>query len=298
MKIFDCFMYLDEDVVLDLRLNYLDKYIDKFVIVESKFTHSGQKRNLNFSLKKFDKFKNKIIYLVLDNEPSNIDQIKDDDDEKTKNSKYILNGMKRDFFQRNFIINGLNEADNNDFILISDLDEVPKLENIDFQSIKEKFIFFKQKMFYYKFNLCSKSVIWTGTKGCKKKHLKSPQWLRNIKDRSYPKWRIDVIFSKNKYSDIKFIDEGGWHFSYIKSPEDIEKKLKSYAHHREYDLNSLGIQKIKNKIQNKESIYDLNVDMRKSKFEGGQKLSVLGTNELPIYIQNNLDKFKQWLEQR
>ena len=103
---------------------------------------------------------------------------------------------------------------------------------------------------------------------------------------------------KNKYSDIKFIDEGGWHFSYIKSPEDIEKKLKSYAHHREYDLNSLGIQKIKNKIQNKESIYDLNVDMRKSKFEGGQKLSVLGTNELPIYIQNNLDKFKQWLEQR
>ena len=153
-------------------------------------------------------------------------------------------------------------------------------------------------MFYYKFNLCSKSVIWTGTKGCKKKHLKSPQWLRNIKDRSYPKWRIDVIFSKNKYSDIKFIDEGGWHFSYIKSPEDIEKKLKSYAHHREYDLNSLGIQKIKNKIQNKESIYDLNVDMRKSKFEGGQKLSVLETNELPIYIQNNLDKFKQWLEQR
>ena len=60
----------------------------------------------------------------------------------------------------------------------------------------------------------------------------------------------------------------------------------------------MGIQKIKNKIQNKESIYDLNVDMRKSKFEGGQKLSVLRTNELPIYIQNNLDKFKQWLEQR
>ena len=56
--------------------------------------------------------------------------------------------------------------------------------------------------------------------------------------------------------------------------------------------------KKKNKIQNKESIYDLNVDMRKSQFEGGQKLSVLRTNELPIYIQNNLDKYKQWLEQR
>ena len=51
MKIFDCFMYLDEDVVLDLRLNYLNPYIDKFVIVESKFTHSGKKRKLNLSKK-------------------------------------------------------------------------------------------------------------------------------------------------------------------------------------------------------------------------------------------------------
>ncbi len=298
MKIFDCFMYLDEDVVLDLRLNCLNNYIDKFVIVESKFTHSGEKRELNFDIKNFEKFKEKIIYLVLDHEPTDIQKINDGDDEKTKNSKYILNGMRRDFFQRNFIVNGLKESRDDDFILISDLDEIPKLDNIDLHSIKEKFVFFKQKMFYYKFNLCSKSVIWTGTRGCKKKYFKSPQWLRNIKGRSYPKWRLDIIFSKNKYSDINFIQDGGWHFSYIKTPEDIEKKLKSYAHHREYDLNSLGIQKIKNKIQNKESIYDLKTDMRKSKFDSGQKLTVLETNELPVYIQNNLDKYKQWLEQR
>ncbi|MBO6486845.1 MAG: hypothetical protein HVK37_03885 [Pelagibacteraceae bacterium] len=56
MKIFDCFTYLDEDIVLDLRLNYLNNYIDKFVIVESKFTHSGKKRNLNFNIKNFEKF--------------------------------------------------------------------------------------------------------------------------------------------------------------------------------------------------------------------------------------------------
>ena len=153
-------------------------------------------------------------------------------------------------------------------------------------------------MFYYKFNLCSKSVTWTGTRGCKKKYLKSPQWLRNIKDRSYPKWRLDTIFSQNKYSDINFVQDGGWHFSYIKTAEDIEKKLKSYAHHREYELNSLGLKKIKNKIQNKESIYDLKTDMRNSKFDSGQKLIVLETDELPVYIQNNLDKYKQWLEKR
>ena len=296
MKIFDCFTYLDEDIVLDLRLNYLNNYIDKFVIVESKFTHSGKKRNLNFNIKNFEKFKKKIIYLVLDHESPGIQTINDDDDENTKNSKYILNGMRRDFYQRNFIINGLKESADNDLILISDLDEIPKLDNIDLHSTKDKFVFFKQKMFYYKFNLCSKSVTWIGTRGCKKKYLESPQWLRNIKDRSYPIWRLDIIFSKNKYSNINFIQDGGWHFSYIKTPEDIEKKLKSYAHHREYELNALGIQKIKNKIQNKESIYDLKTDMKNSKFKSGQKLIVSEMNELPTYIQNNLNKYKQWLE--
>ena len=83
-------------------------------------------------------------------------------------------------------------------------------------------------------------------------------------------------------------------FSYIKTPEDIEEKLKSYAHHREYELNNLGINKIKNKIDNKESIYDLKIDMKKSKFNSGQKLIV---SELINYqhIFKNKDKYKQWL---
>ena len=296
MRIFDCFMYLDEDVVLDLRLNYLNSYVDKFVIVESNFTHSGKKRKLNFDIKNFEKFKDKIIYLTLDREPPDIQNINDSDNEESKNSKYILNGMKRDFYQRNFIINGLNQSDDSDFILVSDLDEIPKLDNIDFNSVKKKFIFFKQKMFYYKFNLCSESVTWTGTRGCRKGDLKSPQWLRNIKDKSYPLWRFDIIFSKNKYSNIHFIEDGGWHFSYIKTPEDIEKKLKSYAHHREYDLDALGLEKIKKKIENKESIYDLQTDMKKSKFKSGQKLIVTEMKELPNYIKKNLNKYKQWLE--
>ena len=177
MKIFDCFMYFDEDVVLDLRLNYLNNYVDKFVIVESTYAHNGKKRNLNFNINNFVKFKNKIIYLVLDHEPPGIENINDKDHIDITNGKYILNSMKRDYYQRNFIINGLKDCENEDFILISDLDEIPKLENIDFNSIREKLVFFKQKMFYYKFNLCSKTVIWTGTRGCKKKYLISPMNL-------------------------------------------------------------------------------------------------------------------------
>ena len=103
------------------------------------------------------------------------------------------------------------------------------------------------------------------------------------------------IFSKNKYKNINFIKDGGWHFSYIKTPEDIEKKLKSYAHHREYDLNALRNKKIKNKMLTKK-VYNLKTDMKKSKFMLlDKKLTVSKINELPIYIQNNLDKYKQWL---
>ena len=130
MKVYDCFMYVDEDVVLDLRLNYLSKYIDRFIIVESLFTHSGQKRKLNFDINKYEKFKEKITYLILDHEPADIQKVNDKDDQNTKNSKYILNGMRRDFYQRNFIMNGLKESNDNDIILISDLDEIPKLDTV------------------------------------------------------------------------------------------------------------------------------------------------------------------------
>ena len=63
MKIFDCFMYFDEDLVLDLRLNYLSKFVDNFVIVESKFNHKGEKRDLKFNINKYKEFKNKKMHL-------------------------------------------------------------------------------------------------------------------------------------------------------------------------------------------------------------------------------------------
>ena len=57
MKIFDCFMYFDEDLILDLRLNYLNEYVDHFVVVESKYAHNGEKREPKFDIKRFEKYK-------------------------------------------------------------------------------------------------------------------------------------------------------------------------------------------------------------------------------------------------
>ena len=296
MKIFDCFMYFDEEVVLDLRLNTLNDYVDYFIIVESTFTHRGDKRKLRFNLEKFKKFEKKIVYLVYDESPSNIEEVLSNDNHDEKSRKYILNAVYRENGQRDFLINGLQNADSEDLILVSDVDEIPNLENFNQRNIKNKIILFKQDMFYYKFNLKLPNLIWTGTKACKKKVLQSPQWLRNIKDRKYPFYRLDTIFSKKKYINIEFINNGGWHFSNIKTASEIEHKLKSYLHHREFDENPMSENEINKIIENKQAIYDLKVDKRVNKIGEGSKLENYSLDKLPKFLQNNIEKFKDWID--
>ena len=192
--------------------------------------------------------------------------------------------------------NGIKNASPDDFIMISDVDEIPNLSNFNFKEIENKIVLFKQHMFYYKFNLKIPNLLWTGTKGCLKKNLLNPQWIRNVKDRKYPIYRIDTFFSKKKYINVKIIDNGGWHFSYLGSPEVIEKKLRSYTHHREYELNPLGVSKIQDRIKNRESVYNLNVDQRTSQFDKGVKLSTLKIDKLPKYIGDNINKYREWLD--
>ena len=289
-------MYFDEEVVLDVRLNTLDKYVDYFVIVESSFTHKGDNKNLMFNHNKFEKFKNKIIYLAYDKQPKGIEVVNENDSEGEKSRKYILNAALRENGQRNFIQNGLNKAEDNDIILISDVDEIPNLSEVNFNNISEKIIMFHQDMFYYKFDLKIPNLLWTGTKGCRKKYLLSPQWLRNVKDRKYFPFRIDILFSEKKYNSIKFISNGGWHFSNIKTAEEIEYKLKSYLHHREFDEQSLSVEEIQNIIENKKAIYDLKVDKRVNKIGDGSKLVKIKFEKLPIYIQQNKHNYMKWLD--
>ena len=289
-------MYFNEDVVLDLRLNMLDKYVDYFVIVESSFTHKGEERELQFDNKKFEKFKNKIIYLVYDKRPINIKEILNDDHEDDKSRKYISNSILRENGQRNFILNGLEDANEEDLILISDVDEIPNLENLEIGNINQKIIMFKQEMFYYKFNLKLPNFNWTGTKACKKKYLKSPQWLRNIKDRKYSLYRFDVLFSETKFIDLKIIENGGWHFTNLKSAEEIEHKLRSYLHHREFDVNPISINEINNIIKNKIAIYDLTLDKRTQKIGHGKKLEKYPLDRLPKFLQDNLHNYQEWID--
>ena len=296
MNIYDCFMYFDEDMLLDLRLNVLNNYVKKFVITEATYTHNGSKKKLNFDINNFKKFKDKIDYIVIDKPPPTIINLKDEDTVEDRGEKLILNGMARDYYQRENLNKGLNESQDDDLIMISDLDEIPNLEGIDLRNINNKLILFKQKMFYYKLNLLYDDFDWYGSKACKKKKFISPQWLRNIKAKQYSKLRIDVWFSKKKYNNIFFVDNGGWHFTCIRTPKELEKKLLNFAHHYEFEESGLKINDIKKLIDEKRVMYDHNVDQKGYKWSGKASLQKISNELLPSYLNSNLAKYKDWLD--
>ena len=172
MKLIDCCMYFDEDLMLDIRLNTLHETVDKFVIAEATRDHSGKEKKLNFNIKNFLKFKDKIRYLVIEDLPIDVRSQK-----KNWDSNHL-----RDQFQRNSLIRGFEELSENDLIMISDIDEIPDPKKISEFKVKNKYACFMQKNFQSKINLLNITIIyWMGTKICQKKYLKSPQWLRGIK---------------------------------------------------------------------------------------------------------------------
>jgi beta-1,4-mannosyl-glycoprotein beta-1,4-N-acetylglucosaminyltransferase len=295
MNIYDCFMYFDEDLLLDIRLNSLEKFVKKFVITEATYTHNGNKKKLNFDINRFQKFKDKIIYIVVDKQPENILQLEKGDTKEKVGEKLILNGMARDYYQRECLSEGLKEAKDDDLILISDLDEIPNLESVNLDNIKNNILIFEQKIFYYKLNLIYDNFLWQGTRAIKNKNFLSPQWLRNIKGKNYPKWRVDAFFSKKKYNNLMFVKNGGWHFTCLRTPKQLEKKLLNYAHHYEFEESGLKVKDIEKFISERRIIYDYKADQKKYKWSGKSILKKIETKFLPSYVYNNLRKYSDWL---
>ena len=191
MKIFDCTTFYSEDLMLDVRFNILHPYVHKFIIVESLYSHSGRKKKLNFDINKFSRFKNKIIYLVIEEEPSDIVK-----SENLSSGTKRMNSIKRIEQSYNYMMKGISDAEDNDLICISDNDEIPNFESKHFQNSASDIFIFKQLFFYYKFNLFYDLMPWYGTKACKKKKLLSLSWLRNLKNKKYPFGDLILIFQK------------------------------------------------------------------------------------------------------
>ena len=152
MKIFDCFIFNDENHILDIRLNELDKYVDFFIIIEFGQNHQGENKGKKIDEKILDKFKKKIKYFYVEKFNPN------------------LNSWERESFQRNCINKGLKESNDDDIIIISDIDEIPNLKIINFLKINKYVYAFSQIHTMYKLNLI-RNKKWIGTKLCKKKNI-------------------------------------------------------------------------------------------------------------------------------
>ena len=261
MNFFDCFMYNNEELLLDLRLNILSKYVKKFILVESTIDHQGNKKKKFFKIENFNKFKDKIIHLKIEDFP-----------------KEMFGTWERENFQRNCISKSINNLLDDDYIIISDIDEIPNFDNLkSFE--KYKFTAFQQSNFCYKFNMKNITYpIWYGSKLCKKKYLKSPQWLRNQKVKKYS----FLQFYKIKWNIIK---NGGWHFSFLMQPTEIKKKIKSFAHDEFNKKEFLELSEIEKKIKLGEDLFN-----RAQKY-----IKVDLDNSFPKQIFDNIDKYKEWI---
>ena len=290
MRGIDTTTFFEENMIMDIRFNILDPYVDKFIVCESLFTHSGNKKDINFNVNDYPKFKNKIIHLILEKEPDNLIQRKNLNVQEKR-----INSINRIKNQRNYITSVINEFSQEDFIIYSDNDEIPNLENLDLKNLKKKFIIFNQKIFYYKLNLSLLDLNWFGSKACKIKDLKSIDFLRNIKNREYSLFRVDTIFSETKHNSVEVVNNGGWHFSNLKTYQDLEKKYLNDENHAEYELQNSSLEKIQNNI--KRQIVPYNYDAKKNspnRFDES-KLTKVNKTILPRYIQKNIDKYKEWM---
>jgi len=267
--IYDCFSYLDEDLLLNMRLNILDKYVDYFVIVEGNKTWQNNTKELRFDIKKYEKFKNKIIYIEVTDLPDGEDP-------------YL-----RENYQRNSILKGLSNSKDEDIIIISDLDEIPNPEVFKNFKKEMRYAVFKQKHFYYKFNLQSKNnPYWLGSKICLKKYLKSPQWLRDLKFKKRSLWRLDKFRLNN------IIENGGWHFCNLKKPESLLYKYENLCetddpvHFKEkIDKKYLNLEEIKKRIVSGEDIIG-----RKDNF-----IKINLDNSFPKFLIDNKLVYEDWL---
>ena len=291
MKIIDTTAYFEEDLMMKLRFNILDPYVDKFIVSEATFSHSGNKKEIKFDIKNFPKFKEKIVHIVLEKEPENL--IKKN---ILSNADLRLNSINRIKEQRNFIFKYLDNFSPNDYVIHSDNDEIPDLKNFDLRKNKKKYVIFNQKMFYYKFNLSLPNLDWFGSKACKLKNLKSIDFLRSIKNKSYPFYRVDTFFSNLKHQSVEIVNSGGWHFSNLKNVDELERKYLNDENHAEYFLQGYSKETIKSNILNKTISYNHKAKKTSSERFQQTKLSKIKLDTLPSYLLDNLEEYSQWID--
>ena len=265
-KIYDCITFFQEKIQTELRFNILNKVVDKFIVCESIYDHRGNKKEINFDKELYPKFSEKIHHIIL-KEPF-----------PSKNIPW-----ENQAYQREFIFEGIKGAKEDDLIMFSDPDEVPNPKKLNDLILKKKYGIFMQNMYTYKLNIFNQfESPWEGTRICKKKNLKSIDWLRQkvvAKNLKHPFWRVD------KEKNIELIQDGGWHFNYLLTPKQISKKLKSLAETRWNKEEFYNTVIIEEKIKNRQDLFNRGHVYKKVDLE----------QSLPRFILDNKEKYSYWI---
>lgn len=273
--IYDCFLYYDEDMLLDLRLHTLSSVVDKFVIVESTHTFTGKPKTLNFKPENYQAFSDKIIYVVFDQPPH-------------------TDAWQNEADTRNAIMNGLKQANSEDIILISDVDEIFNPRVIPRIKASQLCTIFYQNFYNYQFNLQVFNSNGSPRQAMLPKAVNyknlvyffasQPETLRNVK-------RSAIKSNWFKWQWLKWntriIHDGGWHFSWIMTPQRIAEKMSAISH-TEYDLPEFNnAEHITRVIDQAEDIWgrDRNLIV--------QPLTV---PEFPEYLVTNQHRFTQFIK--
>ncbi|MFN0123280.1 MAG: hypothetical protein ACKV2V_22485 [Blastocatellia bacterium] len=219
MKIYDCFPFNNELDVLEVRLNELYPVIDRFVLVEASRTHAGQPKPMHFQehRARFAPFSDKLAYVPVDDMPDGGD------------------AWVRENFQRNCIARGLTDLRDEDLVLVSDADEIPRHEVVAALRQYSHDLFGQRlPMFYYRFNYFNHAgtephQVWSiGVRGRK---FHSGQSAREL--------AYNMAGVKNwlqvKRRKGRIIPEAGWHFSWLGDESHVIYKHQSYAHQEQYD---------------------------------------------------------------
>ena len=264
-RIIDCITFFDNTFMFDFRFNILKDYVDMFVICESKYDHRNNPKKLNFDKNFLNK--KKVRYIVLEKPFPN----------KT-------NIWENQAIQREYLLESLNSLVNeNDYIFFSDPDEIPKFLLLNIFNLKKRYGIFFQKCFNFKFNLFNPyETPWEGTRVCKKKNLKSIDFMRQKVKSKNLKYNF-LRFDKEK--NIEIFNNGGWHFNNVMDPELISLKLKTFAHSEFSEKNFSDVERIKNKIEKKIDLFDRGHQYKKVKLD----------NSFPKYLISNYEKYKSYI---
>ena len=268
--LYDCFTFFNELDLLEIRLNYLDRCVDKFVLVEMGKTFSGLDKPFYFEQNKarYEKFLDKIIHIKVEDYP-NMDNLSD-----------YEKGWCLEDYQRDCILRGLNNAEDDDAIMISDVDEIPSINGLKYFS--EGILGMQQKMMYYYLNCMNiyNPTWYKGSKICDLKTLINPQF--EIQPNIGAQYTHKGFPTYIRFYMGNAIIEGGWHFSYLGGPEAIAKKIKSFSHQEFNSEEYTNVKEIERKILAGEDLFG----------RGDRYKAVPIDDTFPDYIVNNQDKYK------